>query len=178
MARNRALLRARIDPPTELHWLRQVHGWTAADVAENPRDCQVNAVITTRPQEVCAVLTADCLPLAAVRRGGGHVAAVHAGSRYRPERSCASDRPSVRRSSRSGPRYGRVLAQGGEDTKAAFVPTAESKWLANLYVLARERLHACGVDRVGGCGFCTYSDSQRFFSYRRDKITGRMVSLI
>jgi len=70
------------------------------------------------------------------------------------------------------------VAQGDENTKAAFVPASGDKWLANLYALARERLRACGVDQVWGGGLCTYSDPERFFSYRRNQVTGRMASLI
>lgn len=72
----------------------------------------------------------------------------------------------------------RFLELGGEDTEAAFRPSTDGKWLANLYALATERLNVLGVDRVWGGDLCMYSDPTRFFSYRRDGVTGRMASLI
>jgi hypothetical protein len=72
----------------------------------------------------------------------------------------------------------RFLEQGGEVTDAAFRPSPGGKWLVDLYALATGRLNGCGVDRVWGGGLCTYSDRARFFSYRRDRVTGRMASLI
>ncbi len=197
VAQNRALLRERLVLPAEPHWLRQVHGRAVADVAENPRDCRADAIIAAGPREVCAVLTADCLPLLLCDEAGTRVAAVHAGWRGLAEGVIEATIARLAVPPREilcwlGPAIGpqvfevgaevraRFLAQGGEDTKAAFVPVAESEseWLANLYALARGRLHACGVDRVWGGGLCTYSDPERFFSYRRDKVTGRMASLI
>lgn len=195
VARNRALLRAHLDLPTEPHWLQQVHGRRVAAAVRDPRDCRADAVIATGLREVCAVLTADCLPLLLCDAAGTRVAAVHAGWRglaagiieaaiarlaVPPRDVLCWLGPAI------GPRAfevgaevrARFLARGSEDTKAAFVPTPGGKWLANPYALARERLRACGVDRIWGGGLCTYSDPERFFSYRRDKITGRMASLI
>lgn len=81
VAQNRALLRKRLVLPTEPHWLRQVHGCTVADVVRDPRDCRADAVIASCPRKVCAVLTADCLPLLLCDAAGTRVAAVHAGWR-------------------------------------------------------------------------------------------------
>jgi len=197
VAQNRALLRARFALPAEPHWLRQVHGRIVADVTKNPRNCRADAVIATGPREVCAVLTADCLPLLLCDEAGTRVAAIHAGWRGLAEGVIEATIGRFAMPPREilcwlGPAIGpqafevgaevraRFLAQRGEDTKATFVPVAgsESGWLANLYALAHERLHTCGVDRVCGGGLCTYSNPGRFFSYRRDKVTGRMASLI
>ncbi|WP_089728141.1 peptidoglycan editing factor PgeF [Candidatus Thiosymbion oneisti] len=195
VAQNRALLRARLGLCTEPHWLRQVHSCRVADAVREPRDCRADAVIAMGPREVCAVLTADCLPLLLCDAAGTRVAAVHAGWRGLAKGIIEATIARLAVPPRAilcwlGPAIGpqvfevgaevraRFLAQGDEDTKAAFVPAPGDKWLANLYALARERLRACGVDRVWGGEFCTYSDPERFFSYRRDKITGRMASLI
>ena len=64
------------------------------------------------------------------------------------------------------------------DAAAAFAAKDNGKWLADLYRLAELRLHALGVERVFGGGFCTFSETERFYSYRREKATGRMASLI
>lgn len=195
VAQNRALLRAHLDLPAEPRWLRQVHGCGVADAARDPRDSRADAVIATGPGEVCAVLTADCLPLLLCDAAGTRVAAVHAGWRglakgiieaaitrlaVPPREVLCWLGPAI------GPQAFEVgaevrapfLARGSEDTKATFVPVPGGKWLANLYALARERLRACGSDRVWGGGLCTYSDPERFFSYRRNQVTGRMASLI
>jgi len=195
VARNRALLCARLGLPAEPHWLRQVHGCRVTDAVRDPRDCRGDAVIATRPREICAVLTADCLPLLLCDAAGTRAAAVHAGWRGLAQGIIEATIARLAVSPRTvlcwlgpaiGPRAFEVgaevrvhfLSQRNEDTKASFVPVPGDKWLTNLYALARERLRACGVDQVWGGGLCTYSDPERFFSYRRDQVTGRMASLI
>jgi len=144
VAQNRALLRARLGLPAEPHWLRQVHGCRVADAVRDPRDCQADAVIAARPREVCAVLTADCLPLLLGDEAGTRVAAVHAGWRGLAQGVIEATIARLAVSPRAvlcwlGPAIGpqafevgaevraRFLAQGGEDTKAAFVPTPGDK---------------------------------------------------
>ena len=195
VAQNRRLLRERLGLPAEPHWLRQVHGCAVADAAADPGDCSADAAIAMRPGQVCAVLTADCLPLLLCDRAGTRVAAVHAGWRGLADGIIEAAIARLAVPPRNvlcwlGPAIGpnafevgaevraRFLEQGGEDTKAAFRPAPDGKWLANLYALAGERLRRCGVDQVWGGGLCTYSEPERFFSYRRDGVTGRMASLI
>jgi len=192
---NRALLRAHLGLPTDPLWLRQVHGCSVVDVAGDPRGCQADAAIALRPGEVCAVMTADCLPLLLCDRGGYRVAAVHAGWRGLAEGVIEAAVSRLAVPTRDvlcwlGPAIGPqafevgadvracFLAEGGDDAKASFRPVRDGKWLADLYSLARMRLHRCGVLEVWGGGLCTYSDRERFFSYRRDGVTGRMASLI
>jgi len=195
VAQNRAQLHKRFGLPSEPYWLQQVHGCAVADAAREPEGCQADAAIAARPGAVCAVLTADCLPLLLCNGAGTHVAAVHAGWRGLADGiiEAAVARlavPPCEILCWLGPAIGpqvfevgaevrtRFLELGKEDTQTAFRPSPGGKWLADLYALAQERLHRCGVDQVSGGGFCTYSDSERFFSYRRDGVTGRMASLI
>ena len=88
-----------------------------------------------------------------------------------------------------GPAIGPAAFEVGDDVRDAFVahdaaaasafaPQRTGKWLADLFMLGRQRLHACGVKHVYGGGDCTVADPQRFYSYRRDKVTGRMAALI
>jgi YfiH family protein len=192
---NRALLRAHLGLPADPHWLQQVHGCSVADVSADARGCQADAAIALRPGEVCAVMTADCLPLLLCDRGGCRVAAVHAGWRGLAEGVIEAAVARLAVSPRDvlcwlGPAIGPqafevgaevracFLAEGGDDAKASFRPVPGGKWLADLYSLARMRLRRCGIHGVWGGGLCTYSDRERFFSYRRDGATGRMASLI
>jgi YfiH family protein len=196
VAYNRALLCESLGLPAEPRWLRQVHGCSVADASLAPRECQADAAIASRPGEVCAVMTADCLPLLLCDgEEGTRVAAVHAGWRGLVEGIIEAvvarlAVPPADILCWLGPAIGprafevgsevraRFLEQGDESTGSAFRPVQGGKWLADLYALATERLEGCGVFRIWGGGMCTYSEPDRFFSYRRDGITGRMASLI
>jgi YfiH family protein len=194
VARNRARVRDRLSLPAEPLWLHQVHGCEVADAGVAPSGCTADAAVARAPGQVCAVLTADCLPLLLCDRAGQTVAAVHAGWRglaagvveravgalgADPEEVLAWLGPAI------GPEAFEVGAEVRDlfltaDTGAleAFRPGAEGRWLADLGVLAGRRLERVGVRAVFGGGLCTYSDPSRFFSYRRDGVTGRMASLI
>jgi YfiH family protein len=193
--RNRELLRERLRLPAEPLWLKQIHGCAVADASAAPGSCEADAAIAYHPGKVCAVMTADCLPLLFCDRAGTRVAAVHAGWRGLAEGviEVAVARIAVPPGDLLcwlGPAIGpdafevgaevrtRLLELGGEETKAAFRPSPGGKWMADLYALATARLSALGVSRIWGGGLCTYSDPTRFFSYRRDGVTGRMASLI
>ncbi len=191
---NRALLRRLL--PSEPHWLKQVHG-TGVHVASVPVHSppEADACISRTPDAVCAVLTADCLPLLLCDEAGTVVGAAHAGWRGLCEgvierTVAAMDVPGQRVLAYLGPAIGPAAFEVGGEVReafmrvdpvaaAAFTPGAVAgKWLADIYLLARQRLARAGVSRVFGGGYCTYSDSQRFFSYRRDRATGRLASLV
>ena len=189
---NRARLRAAL--PSEPKWLHQVHGRDVvqADRAE-PEPC-ADAAFTSAPDVVCAVQIADCLPVLLCDRAGTSVAAAHAGWRGlsagvleralgalpgAPKDFIAWLGPAI------GPRKfevgGDVLAAftgSDPDGATAFEPLREGKWLADLYALARMRLRRAGVSAVFGGGLCTFADPQRFFSHRRDRVTGRHAACI
>jgi len=191
VARNRATLRACL--PAEPAWIKQVHGTTVVDPERAAQGTEADAAVTRAPGVVCAVTTADCLPVFLSERRGNAVGIAHAGWRGlaagviesavqamsgHPEELIAYIGPGI------GPRRYEVgddvrQAFVGRDAAAAtaFAPRGDGKFLADLYELARGRLAAAGVARVFGGGFCTASD-ERFFSFRRDRTTGRMASLI
>jgi hypothetical protein len=143
---------------------------------------------------VCAVLTADCLPVLFCDRAGRWVAAAHAGWRGLAagilERTVArATAPPAELMAWLGPAIGPAAFEVGDEVRAAFVaddagaarcftPSPAGRWLADLYALARRRLAAAGVSWIGGDGECTYSDPRRYYSYRRDGVTGRMASLV
>jgi len=139
-------------------------------------------------------LTADCLPVLFCNTAGTRVAAAHAGWRgllagvLENTVGAFDDRPEEVLAW-LGPAIGPAAFEVGDEVRAAFLaasatserhfqPHGAGHWLADLYGLARDRLATAGVVRVSGGGLCTYSDPERFFSYRRDGITGRMASLI
>ncbi len=194
VAQNRAWLRGVLNLPADPSWLLQVHGADTVDAAVQTRPCQADAAYTDRPGVVCAVLTADCLPLLLCDRVGTRVAAVHAGWRGLAggviERALESfSAPGSELMAWLGPAIGPRAFEVGEEVRAEFVahdavaaaafqPARAGHWYADLYTLARQRLVACAVTAVYGGEHCTYTDPTRFYSYRRDGSTGRMASLI
>lgn len=204
VAGNRDRLQAALHLPAPPRWLNQVHGCAvctaeAATAAPTSAPPSADAVLTTRPGIVCAVLTADCLPLLLRDRDGTVVAAVHAGwrgllhgvieSAIESARAALPAQPAAPLLAWLGPAIGPQAFEVGAEVRDAFVAhQAEAaahfqlgrpgRWLADLYGLARARLASAGVHQVSGADHCTYSDPRRFFSYRRDGVTGRMASLI
>ncbi|MDO9371556.1 MAG: peptidoglycan editing factor PgeF [Gammaproteobacteria bacterium] len=188
---NRAHLMEALNLPASPVWLRQVHGARAVDAMRGP--CEADAAYTGQPGVVCAVLTADCLPLLLCNAAGTRVAAVHVGWRGLAagviEAALAVMGPGADLLAWLGPAIGPGAFEVGNevrdifiahDTRAqsAFRPSPNGRWWADIYQLARLRLAAHGVARVYGGHGCTYSDAGRFYSYRRDGITGRMATMI
>jgi polyphenol oxidase len=192
---NRALLRALL--PAEPGWLMQEHGMDVLDVAAIGPDARADACIATSPGAVCVIQTADCLPVLFCDAGGRVVGAAHAGWRGLAhgvlENTVARmhDAGADEILAWLGPAIGPQRFEVGTDVRdafiardgdmaAAFLPiTAQpGKYLADIYLLARKTLARIGVTRVAGGGLCTVTDAERFYSYRRDGITGRMASLI
>ena len=194
VASNRRLLRDRLQLPCEPAWLSQVHGRSLlrADTARD--NTEADGSWSDSAGTVCVVLTADCLPLLLCDRAGSRVAAIHAGWRglHRGIISAAVEALAVPARDLLvwlGPAIGADAFEVGEDVydsfvrkntanSAAFRPRHESHWLCDIYTLAGIELAALGVESVYGGGFCTSSDTARFYSYRRDGVTGRMASLI
>jgi YfiH family protein len=192
VARNRALLRERLALPREPRWLRQVHGCAVAEGAAG--ECEADAAVARAPGEVCAVLTADCLPLLLCDRAGTRVGAVHAGWRGLAAGVIEAavrrlDVPPGELLCWLGPAIGPDAFEVGPEVRERFLAglgpgaadacrPAAGRWLADLYALARQRLAGLGVTRVWGGDLCTYADPGRFFSYRRDGVTGRMATLV
>lgn len=194
VAENRRQLARALGLPAQPLWLTQVHGCAVANAASDTEGCEADAVMAAEPGRVCAVLTADCLPVLMASRSGDRVAAAHAGWRGLAagviEQTVGQmDSPTENLQAWMGPAIGPDTFEVGADVRDAFVDTdpmtvtcfranREGHWLADIYGLARRRLEVLGVGFVGGGGYCTVSDPERFYSYRRDGVTGRMASLI
>jgi len=191
VAENRARLRAYA--PEEPCWLKQVHGAVVVEADKVSGVPEADAAMTRKPGTACAVLTADCLPVLFCDRQGSVVAAAHAGWRglaggVLEVAVAAMAVPASEVMAWMGAAIGPQAFEVGDEVRQAFVrqhPQAASafaprdqKWLADIYQLARIRLAQVGVNAVYGGSFCTWSESQRFYSFRRDGKTGRMASLI
>jgi polyphenol oxidase len=189
---NRAKLRSLL--PAEPAWLSQVHGTRVVEADAVTMPPEADASFTRSPGTVCTVLVADCLPVLLADRHGSVVAAAHAGWRglaagVLESTISAMTCPPDQLIAYLGPAIGAGAFEVGEDVYQAFLshdslarqafrPHAPGKWLADLFLLARQRLAASGVSEVYGGGLCTFSHPQRFFSHRRDRVTGRMAALI
>jgi len=171
---------------------------TVEQLVQSPRP-RADASITRQPGVVCAIQVADCMPVLFAARDGSVVGAAHAGWRglasgVLSATVSAMNRPADQLVAWMGPTIGAQHFEVGADvvaafrdtaaptdlaaTEAAFTSRASGKWLCDLYALARLRLVALGITSISGGGWCTFGDSQRFFSYRRDGQTGRMAALV
>lgn len=192
VAARRAELRRHL--PGEPVWLSQVHGTRCVEADASTRGIEADASVARAPGVVCAVLTADCLPILLCDEAGRAVGAVHAGWRglaagVLEAAVAALAIPGERLLAWLGPAIGPMAFEVGDEVRAAFVtgdPAAADafiagrpgKWGCDLYALARRRLRALGVEHIFGGDFCTFSETGRFYSYRREGATGRMASLI
>ncbi len=199
VARNRAQLAELAGLPSAPHWLKQVHGIDVLRV-ETPADPDAtepvaDALLTSVPGVVLAILTADCLPVVFAAKDGSEVAAAHAGwpglSKGMLEATLAAMRtPAEDLVAWIGPAAGPRRYEVGENVfdafvaqdaaaSAAFAPTRPGHWLADLPALARRRLVARGMraDDIHGGDLCTISEPERFFSHRRDGRSGRIATL-
>lgn len=191
---NRARLAAELSLPATPLWLQQVHGTQVVDAATAGASPEADGAWCARTNTVCAVLTADCLPVLLSDRDGRCVAAVHAGWRGLAagvvERAVAAlPVASDALLAWLGPAIGPKAYVVGDEVRAAFMAKdaqaasafaahRDGGWHADLYRLARQRLATCGVSAVYGGDHCTFQGAGRFFSFRRDGITGRMATLI
>lgn len=191
---NRAFLEHHLALNEPLTYLEQIHG-TQVEVLHEPLNVvpKVDAAVTVQKHLPCTVMTADCLPVLFCDRNESVVAAAHAGWRglldgVLEATVSAMKLPASELMVWMGPAIGpQAFEVGGELQQAfvaqnpqalkAFIPQGE-KYLADIYHLARLRLHAMGISEIYGGQHCTYSEPEHFFSYRRDGQTGRMASVI
>ena len=190
---NREIIRERLHLPSEPLWLQQVHGVSVVKADSVTGLPEADASFTDQPGIVCAVMTADCLPVLFCGDDGAVIAAAHAG--WRGLQAGIIERTLSAMQCRDvsiwlGPAIGPEHFEVGDEVRAAFVSQdsrasvafkthGQGKWLADIYALARLQLYAWGIEQIYGGEGCTVSDPQRFYSYRRDgAATGRMASLI
>ena len=197
VATNRARVSDALAGVDEPVWLEQVHGTRVVDAAAclaSQPPAQADASFARRAGVSCVVMTADCLPVLFCDTAGSVVAAAHAGWRgllagILEQTVAALAVPATTLLAYLGPAIGPQAFEVGDEVRSAFVaadaatavafkPLVAGKWLADIYLLARLRLASQGVERIFGGAWCTVSDAERFFSFRRDGQTGRMAAMI
>lgn len=198
--KNRQLLRSALRG--EPIWLDQVHGGTVIDAdilsaAEMESAPQADAIVASVPGRVCIIQTADCLPVLFCSADGGVVGAAHAGWRGLAAGVLQNTVREMRRKGASeilawlGPAIGPEKFEVGAEVLEVFrnieaknvsafrqIQGEEKKFLADIYLLASLALDREGVSHITGGKFCTVTEERRFYSYRRDRVTGRMASLV
>jgi polyphenol oxidase len=194
VAENRRRLKAAAGLPSEPAWLSQVHGVGVADLDSPAAPGPADAAIARGSAKVCAILTADCLPIVFATGSGDTVAAAHAGWRglaagvieatvramgVPPGSLMVWLGPAI------GPKHFEVgtevrdaFLESDPEAGEAFEPNARGRFMADLGLLARRRLQGLGVSRIYGGGECTFTRADRYYSHRRDGITGRQATLI
>ncbi len=191
VAHNRQLLAPYV--PTEPVWMNQVHGIRVLDAAKSNCIESADAAFTKQSYVVCVTMTADCLPVLICDEKGTTVAAVHAGWRSLCDGIIEATVKAMTESPDQlmawlGPAIGPDAFEVGAEVRAQFIEkdadaasafkVSGDRYLGNLYTIAKQRLNQLGVTKIYGGGLCTYNDASRFFSYRRDGVTGRMATLI
>jgi hypothetical protein len=180
--------------PSEPAWLHQVHGVHVIDLDRPHGNREGDAAITRQSAMVCAIRVADCMPVLLAEEAGKAIGAAHAGWRglcagVIEETIGAMRVPGERLIAWLGPAIGPKAYEVGDEVRTAFLrrdAAAETAfaasrpghWRLDLYAVARQRLLLHGVERVFGGGYCTYSDSQRFHSYRRERSQARMAAFL
>lgn len=181
--------------PTQPIWLKQIHSDIAIKASSESIGFEADASFTVESNQVCVVQTADCLPILITNLKGSCAAAIHAGWRglaagiiektlqgleQKPEDLLIWLGPAIGPSKfEVGKDVYDVFIQKHSSAVKAFRAVGENKWLADLYALAKLRLQLQNIQHIYGGNFCTYSQEDLFFSYRRDRSqTGRMTSLV
>ena len=189
---NRQCIRDMLCLPAEPVWLQQTHSVQVV-CADQVTDCpEADASYTDKKNIVCCVLTADCLPVLLCDQQGAVIAAIHAGWRGLLNgiiENTVLNMPDSRILAWLGPAIGAQCFEVGDDVRSDFINNSAQfdsafqkqltgKYLADIYQIARILLNNVGVQQIYGGGYCTVTDKERFFSYRRDSQAGRMATLI
>jgi YfiH family protein len=191
---NRRLLRVAAGLPAVPRWLAQVHGVRVCDLDTEGTSEPADAAVTRQSGQVCAIVTADCLPILLAAQSGDRVGAAHAGWRglaagvieaTAAALGCPGESLMAWLGPAIGPGHFEVGAEVREEllradpaAEGAFEPNSRGRYMADLYALARSRLRRLGVERIYGGGECTYAAADKYFSHRRDGLTGRQATLI
>lgn len=189
---NRAMLSQFAKLPSSQVWLNQTHSTNVIECdSARSKTLDADGSITSTQGVVCCVMTADCLPVLLTDIEGSKVAAVHAGWRGLADGILENavkqfDKPVL---AWLGPAIGADAFEVGQDVfkqfvqhspqaKNAFISKGKDKYFADMSLLAKQRLNSVGVDMIFNSDMCTYNDPDKFYSYRRDGVTGRQATFI
>lgn len=193
---HRELLKKQLHLPHDPVWLTQTHSTIAIEATEKNKNKEADASFTSQPNQVCVILTADCLPILLCNDSGTHIAAIHAGWRGLADGIIEATLEALNYQQHKnwlawlGPAISKAHFDIGNDVRNqffaqdkeaqhAFTPLPNQHWSADLYELARIRLQKKGISAIYGGEYCTYADANRFYSYRREgERAGRMATLI
>jgi YfiH family protein len=188
---NRRLLKTELSLPNEPFWLEQIHSNVVVEASTNLVLPQADASFSDKKDVVCVVMTADCLPVLMCSTDGTQIAAVHAGWRGLESGIISNTVAALKTKDLIvwlGAAIGAERFKVGDDVREAFLKKSvnyaaafkicEKGWLADIYQLARIELAHLGITKIYGGEFCTMTDTECFYSYRREKQTGRMATLI
>ena len=192
---NRKTLQSLLPSNTSIQWLEQVHGNLVAEILQVTQSAiTADAMVTREKNTALAIMTADCLPILLASKQGGEIAAIHGG--WRPlSNNIISHTVNKMQTAPSdimawlGPCIGKEAFEVGSEVKKAFVEQSDNfsqafckqangKYLANLHEIARLQLTALGMHKISSLSECTYSQPEKYYSYRKSAITGRMASVI
>lgn len=189
---NRNLLQQEFKEP--LFWLHQIHSAQAIELSPDLEVCKADAIYTQLKNRACIVKTADCLPILITNKAGTEIAAIHAGWRCLaggiirntlsqlkspPQELLVWFGPAISQAAfEIGPEVREAFLAVDAGLEHAFMPGKDDRYHADLVAIAKHFLKECHVTDTYGGDLCTYSEPDKFFSYRRDKVTGRMASVI
>ncbi|WP_019028596.1 peptidoglycan editing factor PgeF [Colwellia piezophila] len=179
----------------EIQWLEQVHGNEVVEVTVVAKEAMTaDASITRQKNIALAIMTADCLPILLTNKCGNEIAAIHGGWRSlaaniiaktldkmhsKPSDIVAWLGPCISKHAfEVGSEVKEIFTQQGKPFSNAFLKQANGKYLADLHYIARLQLQTLGVTEISGLGECTYHETNKYYSYRKEQVTGRMASLI
>ncbi|MDA8561964.1 peptidoglycan editing factor PgeF [Gammaproteobacteria bacterium] len=193
--KNHLTLNETANLPTKPMWLNQTHSDIIISSTDYTEKISGDACFTNKINKVCAILTADCLPILICNKKGDFVSAIHAGWRGLGKKIISKTLNKTQESSENlivwlGPAIGPNYFEVGNDVKSTFIKinekyesafnlTKKNTWMCDIYTIARIELEQHNITNVYGGEYCTYSNSDMFYSYRREgKLAGRMASLI
>lgn len=188
---NRNHLKTALNLPAEPFWLEQIHSNTVVEVNAGLILPKADASFSTQKNVVCVVMTADCLPVLMCSKNGEKIAAIHAGWRGLESGIISKTVEALKTKELTvwlGAAIGAQRFEVGDDVRDVFLKKSAdyaeafqkngSQWLCDIYQLARIELASLGITQIFGGEFCTMTDTEHFYSYRRDNQTGRMATLI
>lgn len=193
--KNRQSLQKLLPENTKIQWLEQVHGNEVVEIEQVSTTAIVaDAAVTDKKNTCLAIMTADCLPILFVSKYGDEIAAIHGG--WRPlaaniiintldkmktpnEDICAWLGPCISKNAfEVGSEVKAEFVQQDECFNTAFIAKANGKYLADLHIIARLQLARLGVNQISALSECTYANTDKYYSYRKNTVTGRMATLI